>query len=121
DRARPAMRDQQWQGMRVARLDVDEVDVETVEPRLELRKRVELRFRLAPVVLVAPVGDQRLQLRELNTLRLIGDGLLVRPARRTNTVAQIDDRVFGDVDLEWSNRGVGCRVAHGSPLRGGGR
>ena len=51
------------------RADVDEVDVDAVDGRHELRQGVQLRFGLAPVVAAAPVAHELLELRELRALR----------------------------------------------------
>ncbi len=50
---------------------MDEVDVDPVDLGRELRKRVELRLGLAPVVLGRPVAGQLLDRRQLNALRPI--------------------------------------------------
>jgi hypothetical protein len=60
----------------VRRLDVDEVDVHPVDLGLELGQSVQLRLDLAPVVVRRPVGDERLDRRQLNALRPVIDKLL---------------------------------------------
>ena len=75
------MGDDDWQGIRMAGADVDEMNVEPVDRRDELRQGIELRLHLPPVVVRAPVADELLQLRQLRALRPIGDGFLVGPAR----------------------------------------
>ena len=82
DRARPPVRDDQRQRVRVARTDVDEVDVDAVDRRDELRPGVQLRLGLAPVVVRAPVADELLQLGQPRALRPIGNRLPVGPAGR---------------------------------------
>ena len=49
------MRDDQRKRVRVLRPDVDEMDLEPVDVRDELRKRVQPRLRLSPVVIGRPV------------------------------------------------------------------
>ena len=66
----------------------------------ELRQRVQLRFRLPPVVAGAPILDERLELCELYALRLVIDRLPVGPARRGDALAEIDKRFFRDLNLE---------------------
>ena len=98
DGSRPAMRDDQRQRIRMLRADVDEVNVDAVDRRHELRQGIELRLRLAPVVAAAPVPNELLELRQLRALRLIGDGLLVGPARRRDAPAEIDECLFRNID-----------------------
>src|SRR5262245_29125971 len=81
DRAWPAVRDDQRHGVRVRRLHVDEVDVESVDLSLELWQRVQLRLALAPIMLGRPIARQLLQHRLLDALRSVSDKLLVGPAR----------------------------------------
>ena len=57
-----------------------EVKIYAVDARHELRKGVELRLGLPPVVVRGPVADEFLKVRELRALRAIRDGLLVGPA-----------------------------------------
>jgi hypothetical protein len=44
------MGDDDWQSIRMTGADVDEVNVEPVDRRDELRQRIELRLDLPPVV-----------------------------------------------------------------------
>jgi hypothetical protein len=105
-RARPAVHDDQRQRVLVRRLGVDEVDVEAVDLRLELRERVQPRLEPAEVVLVAPVVRESLHRRELHALRRILDGLLLGPARRLNTAAEFVEIVLRDLDLERPDLGA---------------
>jgi len=68
DRAGPAVRDDQWQRVRLRRPDVDEVDVESVDLGYELRERIQLRLASAPVVVHGPVIREVLHRRELHAL-----------------------------------------------------
>ena len=68
DRTRPAVRDDQRQRVLVRRLDVDEVDVETVDLRDELRQRIQPGLEPAQVVLSAPVANELLHRRQLHAL-----------------------------------------------------
>src|SRR4029450_9053944 len=88
DRAGPAVRHDQGQGVVVPRLDVDEVDVQAVDVSDELRERVELRLRLAPVVAGRPVADQLLHGLQLYALRTVVNQLLAAPARRSEPSAE---------------------------------
>lgn len=65
--ARPAMRNEQCTRILVRRANVDEMEVDTVDVRRELRQAIELRLRLPPVIAAAPVLNQALQPRQLWT------------------------------------------------------
>jgi hypothetical protein len=79
DRARPAMRDDHRQRIVMLGTNLDEMDVAPVDLGDELRRRVQPRLHLPPVVFGLPVADERLHGCEPHALRLIGDDLLVRP------------------------------------------
>ena len=70
----------------------------------ELRQGIQPRLHLAPVVVVRPVAHELLHRRELHALRLIGNGLTIRPARRRETAAQIEQILLGHADVERANR-----------------
>ncbi len=108
-RARPTVRDEDRQRVLFLGLDLNEVNVHAVDVRHELRQRIQLRLRLAPVVARAPVLHQGLQPGQLRTLRLIGDGFLIGPARGSNAPAEINERGFGHVDAEGTD-GVCCAL-----------
>jgi hypothetical protein len=103
----PAVRDDQRQGVRMARLDLDEMNVHAVDRRHELRKSVQLRLGFPPVVVGFPVADELLECRELHTLRTIPDELLGGPARGSEPPAQIDEVRLRHVDPKRPDRGVG--------------
>src|SRR5262249_18420656 len=77
----------------------------------ELRKRVQPRLGLAPVVFLAPVADELLQPGELRALRAIGDRFLVRPSRRVDALAQVVERRLRHLDLERAYRLIFRRPA----------
>ena len=87
----------------MARADVDEVDVEPVDLRHELREGVQLCLTLPPVVVGAPVADELLELRQLHALRPVGDRFLVRPAGRRDASAEVDELLLRNVDAEGTN------------------
>jgi len=102
------VRHQERQGLVMPRADVRELDVQPVDLGDELRQRVERRLDLAPVVAVAPVFDERAQLRQLDTLGPVADGLLVGPARRPHAPPELVDLFLRNVDPEGADRrGVG--------------
>ena len=105
-RPRPPVRDNQRHGIRVPRTHVDEVDVDAVNVRRELRQGIELCFGLAPVVVRAPITNEFLELRQLHALPLIRRGLLVRPARRLEAAAEVRQVSIGHADAERHHLGV---------------
>ena len=112
--AGPAVGHDQRQRVLVRRPDVDEVDVHAVDLADELRQRVQARLDPPEVVLVQPVPRERLQRRQLDALRPVGDQLLARPARRADARAQIVELLVGNVDVEGADvGGCLCRRAHG--------
>src|SRR5207249_11842958 len=68
----------------------------------------QLRFRLTPVVAAPPVPNQLLQLRQLRTLRLIGDSFLIGPSRSSNAPAEVIERRLRYLDFEGADRLVFC-------------
>src|ERR1700674_5611848 len=106
DRARPAVCDDERQRVLMRRLDLDEVDVEAVDLRDELRQRVQPRLEPPEVVLGAPVGHELLHRRELHALCLVRDGLPFGPPRRRNAPAKVDERLLRNVDAERPDRGI---------------
>src|SRR6185503_7057838 len=83
----------------VLRAGVNEVNVQPVDLGDEVRHGVELRLDLAPVVLLLPVARDRLNGVERDALRLVLDGLLIRPARGRDPRTQRLELLLGDLDL----------------------
>ena len=110
-RARPAVRHDQWQRIRMTRANMDELNVQPVDGRDELRQRVQRRLCLAPVVVRAPVVDERLELRQLHPLRLIADRFALRPPCRRDTSAEVDEGRLGNLDAIRPDRPVWTVVA----------
>src|SRR3712207_5732382 len=92
------------QSIGMLRADVNEVDIEAVDLGDELRQGIQLRLRLPPVVAGAPILDERLDLRELYTLRLVIGRLTVGPADRSNAPAELHELLFRNVDAERADR-----------------
>jgi hypothetical protein len=115
DRAGPSVGHDQRQCIRVRRPHVDEVDVDAVDLRGELRMRVQPPLEATEVVPGRPVASEFLHRGQLDTLRSIGDQLLGGPARRRDAPAQVVDLVLADLELEGPNHDgrVGAG-AHGS-------
>ena len=119
DRARPAVRDDHRQRVGVRRPDVDEVDVEAVDLGHELRDGVEPRLEPAEVVVVGPVPHERLHRRERDALRQVADGLLLGPARRLESSAQVIEVALRHLHPERTNGlgSDGVRVLGGCSVR----
>src|ERR1700729_3467997 len=81
ERSRPSVRENDRQRVPVRRVYMDEVNAKPVDLGAVLGEGVDASFEPAPVMLVAPVGDQRLGLLEGYALRPVADGFLLRPPR----------------------------------------
>src|SRR5688500_1007222 len=118
DRTGPPVRNEEWQRILMFRTNVDEMNVKPIDLGDEVRQSLQPRLALAPVVLLGPVARERLHHREARALRLILDGLLFRPARGGDALAEVDELFFRNVDVEGADVccGVDGRVHDFSPL-----
>jgi hypothetical protein len=82
------------------RANVDEMNVDAVDGGDELRKRVQPRLDLAPVVFLAPVAHQLLELCQLGALGLIRNGFTIGPTRCQQAPAEVDEIGLRNVDAE---------------------
>src|SRR4029077_17185403 len=82
---------------------VDEVNAEPVDLGAVLWEGVEASLEPAPVVLVAPVSDQRLSLLEGYALRPVTDGFPLRPPRGRQPKLEIVECLLRYLDLELSD------------------
>src|SRR5437899_1178256 len=73
------------------------MNFQPIDVRRELWQGIELCLRLAPIVAGPPVPNQLLQLRQLRTLRLIGDGFLIGPSGRRDPMAKVDERLLRNI------------------------
>ena len=94
------MREQKRRRLRTAAFDMDEVEVDAVDPRLELRQRVERALRRAPVVAVAPVPDELAHEVNRRPVRPRHNRRFVREAHAGEPLAQVAQRGVFDVQLE---------------------
>ena len=108
--SRPAVRDDHRHRVRVARLDVDEVDVHAVDLRHELRVGIQPGLGLPPVVVRRPVADELFERRELHALRPIPDELLGGPARGREAPAEVVDLGLGYAYGKGADRAVVARL-----------
>ena len=108
DRARPSMRDDERQRILMFRTNVDEMNVQPVDLRGELRQGVQFSLDLAPIVIGGPIACELLNHCKLHALRLICDGLPFGPLRRGDAPAEINQCRLWNVDVvERTN----CNVA----------
>ena len=71
------MSDDEGQRIFMFRADMNEMNIQSIDFGNEVRKCVQPRFTLAPVVMILPVVQELLNSLERYTLRIIGDGFLV--------------------------------------------
>ena len=82
------------------------MQVDPADRRDELAEAVQACLVRAPVVLVAPVFDQRLHERELAAVPPPAPWSFVRPAHAVEPSTQVGEHLFGHLDRErpWSHR-----------------
>jgi hypothetical protein len=107
--------DDDRQRVLVRRANLDEVNVEAVDLGNELRQGVQPRLQPTEVVLGAPVASEGLDRHELHALRLILDGLMPGPARRSNASAKVVELLCRHVDVERADRRRGFGGRHVRP------
>jgi hypothetical protein len=108
----PPVGDDERQCVFLFRPNVDEVDVDSVDLRDELRQGLQPRLALAPVVLRLPVARECLDRRQLHALGLIVDGFLLGPARGRDARTQLLEVRLGGLECERTDRG-GVRLPFG--------
>src|SRR5262245_26197449 len=106
DRARPPVCDDEGQGILMRRTNVNEMNIEPIDLRDELRQSVQPGLTVAPVVLVCPVPREGLNRGELYALRLIRDRLAIGPPCRVDAPAQFDELLLGNINMKRTNRGL---------------
>src|SRR5580704_4652663 len=82
---------------------MDEMNVLPIDVRYELRKGVQLRFHLSPVIIGRPIVRQLPHSRELDALRRITDDLYVRPPCCRYAPTEFNELVFWNVDVKGSD------------------
>ena len=100
DRAGPPVRDDERQRIVMFRADVNEVNAQPIDLGHVLRQRVQPRLALAPIVIFGPIARELLHRRELHTLRIILDRFPLRPLRRVDAPAEVDELLFRNIDVE---------------------
>src|SRR5215212_6166952 len=88
----------------MARADMNEMNVQSVDHRNELWERIQLCLYLTPVVVLTPVAHEILEFRQLHSLGLIRDCLALGPARRQQALTKVDQVFLGDVNTKRADR-----------------
>jgi hypothetical protein len=84
---------------------MNEVDVEAIDLRLELRKLIELALLSAPVEARPPVGHQLAEIREVGAVIPARPFNLAGKARACQAIFQVRQHGVGNGDLERDDRG----------------
>src|SRR4051812_46063596 len=100
NRPRPAVRDEERQRIALLRTAMDEMDLHTVDRRRELLETVQRAFLRAPVEAVAPVADQRLEIRAAGAVGPFRPGNLVGEPRPRQPGFEVGELGIGNVDGE---------------------
>ncbi len=104
DRARPSVRQNDRQRIRVFRRHMQKVNSETVELRSILGNRVHASFKAAHVVAGSPILCERLHIRQRHAFGPVADRLLIRPAGCGKPSAQIVKRAGWNGQAEFRHR-----------------
>jgi hypothetical protein len=94
------VRENDRQRVLLRRAHVDEMNANPVDLRPVLREGVDASLKAAPVILVAPVRNERLGLLEGDALRPVADGFALRPPRGRQSALEIVQRCLRYTDLE---------------------
>ena len=97
-RSGPAVGDDDRQRVRMLGAGVDEVDVDPVDLRHEVRQRREALLERTPVIVRRPVVGEGLDRLELHALG--GVGLPVGPLRHVDAAAQVVELLVRHLELE---------------------
>src|SRR4029077_18683704 len=99
DRSRPSVRENDRQRVLVRGTHVNEMNANPVDLSTVLREGIEASLEPAPVVLVAPIDDQRLSLLEGCALRPVTDGFPLWPPSVGKSLFEIVQRCLRYVNL----------------------
>src|SRR6202008_1671374 len=91
-RSRPSVRENDRQRVRLRGANVDEMNANPVDLGPVLREGVDASLKAAPVILVAPVSNERLSLLEGDALRPVANSFPLRPPRGRQSTLEIIDR-----------------------------
>ena len=105
-RARPPVQEQQRQRAGIVRLLMDEMDVEAADVRLELAEAIQAPLLRAPVVAVAPVGHQRLDVIEVRPVVPAGVGEFIGETGALQPALEVAQDGVRHLNPERHNRGI---------------
>src|SRR5215218_4592682 len=97
-RARPAVSDDEREGVGMWGADVEEMDPEPGDLGAELREGIEACLGGPPVVAVGPVAAEVLHVRERDALGPVLDRLAFRPAGAPKALTKVAELGLGDLD-----------------------
>ena len=115
DRSGPPVGDDHWQRIRVLRLHMDEVDVQAIDVRDEVRIGKNLRLGSAPVMMIGPIVTQLPHRGKLHALRVVIDSFALGPSRRSDAPLEIGQIFVRGAIVERPDRSIAtCLCGHGS-------
>src|SRR5262249_16178748 len=97
------MRDDHWKSILFFRLNVNEMNIETVNIGYEIRIRIQSCLTLAPVVIIQPVLGESLNRRESHALGVVFDRFFFRPSRRLDATFEFGKVRIRKTHFERSN------------------
>src|SRR5262249_11945096 len=100
DRSRPSVRENDRQRVLLRGTHMDEMNANPVDLSPVLREGVDASLKAAPVILVAPVSNERLTLLEGDALRPVAVGFPLRPPCGRQSTLEIIQRCLGYLDLK---------------------
>ena len=105
------MCDDERQCVRFLRADVDEVNIDAIYVRHELRQGVQPRFDLTPVVCGLPVARELPHGRKLHPLGRVMHHFAIGPVRRGDPPAKVRQSLIRSMKVEGADRTVSRRCA----------
>ena len=105
------MCDDERQCVRFLRADVDEVNIDAIYVRHELRQGVQPRFDLTPVVCGLPVARELPHGRKLHPLGRVMHHFAIGPVRRGDAPAKVRQCLIRSMKVEAPDRTVSRRCA----------
>src|SRR5262245_38844205 len=109
DRTRPSIQQQQRHCIWIFRPLMDEMDIDAVDVGLELVESIQAFLLNTPVVLVPPIFDKALEIREIRAVVPSRVRKLVREAGLCQPPFQFSQQSIRDLNFEWDDRSWFCR------------
>src|ERR1700675_1549702 len=92
------------------RTNVQEVNIEPVDLRRELREAIELRLATAPVVLLSPIAADLLDPLQRSALAPVIDQFSFRPACPAQSRFEIVEHIVADGDAKGMDGGTHGKI-----------